>query len=90
MSRLTVDAALVYRARVVGALDRAGVRHLGEAVRARVERAEGLAALVYRARFVGALDHPGIRDRDVAARAADGVAEPVSYTHLTLPTICSV
>ena len=39
MSRLTVDAALLYRARVVGALDRAGVRHLGEAVRA----ADGVA-----------------------------------------------
>ena len=75
MSRLTVDAALLYRARVVGALDRAGVRHLDEAVRAGVERAEGLAALLFSARVIGALDQPGFRDRDKAGRAADGVAE---------------
>eukprot|EP00969_Alexandrium_andersonii_P313032 13831224-Alexandrium_andersonii.AAC.1 len=41
-------------------------------------------------------DRAGVRDRPLSSRAAaagaarGGGLNPVSYTHLTLPTICSV
>ena len=56
--RLTGDAALLGAA-VAGALDRAGVRELDEAVRAGVVRAECLAALLGAA-VTGALDRAGV------------------------------
>eukprot|EP00969_Alexandrium_andersonii_P055598 2449995-Alexandrium_andersonii.AAC.1 len=43
--------------------------------------------------------HPGVNHHDIATGAVDGASQslqrvftlqPVSYTHLTLPTICSV
>lgn len=73
---LTRDTALVGAA-VPGAFDRAGVRHLDKAVRARVVRAERLAALLGAA-VAGALDRASVLHLGQAVRAgivgAEGLA----------------
>ena len=54
-----------------------------------LEELEGVVALDDVVVLVATGTHRGNTDAEIKAMLGD-VAEPVSYTHLTLPTICSV
>eukprot|EP00969_Alexandrium_andersonii_P256666 11347108-Alexandrium_andersonii.AAC.1 len=47
-------------------------------------------APVRRGRFEGICEAPALRPTKVFGQPIEGAGVPVSYTHLTLPTICSV
>ena len=52
---------------------------------------ESHAGLSHTVRFLDRVRQPGVRlERRFVLPARMDVEEPVSYTHLTLPTICSV